>query len=330
MFNEYINRLQQIERFDRITNTREIKIGEIGDVGGATRLALQLPDGEAVTMEPRAQAQLLGQWHIPGDHFNRLPRDLQAAELSHFSRTAPKDVTVRAVRESGTGHALARAVLSDRYSPFDTVEVLETIAPYLEGWEIQRPDIHRDEMVLVATRPEVHDVSPRKVGDFVKTGICVRNAEIGTMALGVEFTLWRLVCLNGAICPEAEITVRQRHIFVDRRGFQVQLKNAVANVAEIGQAMIRQLRAAHDMPLPNLDPDGGCKLQAEVAKVLRREGLWTKEFQRAATEALGGQEEASLFGLVQLVTGAFAKNVSLAERAHRERVAGRLMALAGV
>ena len=327
MFKAYIEKLNQLVRFDRIASTKDIKVGEVATPGGATRLALQVPTGEVVTMEPRAQAQVLSNWSIPNDHFNRLPRELQAAELTHFARSQPKDVTIRVVEEPGVPYPTARAVLSDRYSPFDTLDVLQTVAPYLEGWELQRPDIHRDEAVIVATRPEIHDVSTRKVGDLVKAGISIRNSEVGTMALGVEFTLWRLACLNGAICPEAEVTVRQRHIFVDRRGFQVQLKNAVANVAEIGEAMVRQLRAAHDLKLPNLDPEGG-KLQGEISKILKREGLWTKEFQRSATTALNGQEEASLFGLVQYITGSFAKNASLADRVHRERVAGRLMALA--
>jgi hypothetical protein len=107
----------------------------------------------------------------------------------------------------------------------------------------------------------------------------------------------------------------------------VQLRNAVANVMEIGESMVQQLRASHELLLPNLDPDAG-KLQAEVVKLLKREGLWTRDLQRSATEALAGQAEASVFGLVQFLTGDFAKSASLADRVVRERAAGRLMALA--
>ncbi|MBI4864212.1 MAG: DUF932 domain-containing protein [Candidatus Riflebacteria bacterium] len=327
MFREIVAKLAQVVRFDRIASTRDIKIGEIEEASGATRLALQVPTGEVVTLEPKARSQLLSNWSLPPDHFARLPRELQAAELTHFAQSQPKDVTIRAVSETGAACPTARAVLSDRYSPFDHADVLATVGPYLDGWEIQRPDVGRDEMVIIATRPEVHDVSPRKVGDLVKAGISIRNSEIGTMALGVEFTLWRLACLNGAICPEAEVSVRQRHIFVSKLGFTTQLKNAVANVAEIGQAMIAQLRASHDLLLPNPDPEAG-KLQAEVAKLLKREGIWSKEFQRNASEALGSKEEASLFGLVQYITGPFAKQASMADRVARERAAGKLMALA--
>lgn len=327
MFTEFINRLESVTRFDLVTRSKDIKVGEVELPSGATQLAINAPTGEILTLEPRAQAQFLGQWDIPPSHFSRLPRDLQAAELTHFSRSQPKDLTLRAVREHGDKYPTARAVLSDKYTAFDNSDVLRAVEPYLSGFELQRPDIHRDEMVLVATRPELHDVSARRVGDLVKAGLMIRNSEVGEMALGVEFTLWRLRCLNGLISPQAEVSVRQRHIWIDRKGFEIQLKNAVANVMEIGETMIRQLRASHDLALPNLDPDAG-KLQGEVVKLLRREGVWTRDFQRAATEALAGQEEASVFGLVQFLTGPFAKNAGLAERVARERVAGKLMALA--
>ena len=327
MFQQYVDRLAQVQRFDRVVSSRDIQVGEVSTPGGGTRLAVQVPSGEALTLEPKAQIQLLGQWQIPPDHFSRLPRQLQAAELSHFTRAQPKGLTIRAVTEVSDRYPAARAVLSDRYTPFDNTDVLQVVTQYLEGFEIQRPDVHRDEMVIVATRPEVHDVSTRRLGDIVKTGLMIRNSEVGEGCAAVEFILWRLRCLNGLICPQAEVSVRQRHIWVNRHAFQVQLKNATSNVLEIGEGMVRQLRASHDLLLPNLDPDDG-KLQAEVAKVLRREGIWTRQFQQVATEALAGQEEASVFGLIQFITGAYAKNQGLVERSARERAAGKLMELA--
>ena len=327
MFQQYVDQLDKVTRFDRVISSRDIQVGEVATAGGGTRLAIQVPTGEALTLEPRAHNQLLGQWGIPGDHFSRLPRQLQAAELAHFTRTHPRDLTVRAVQEPSADGPVARAFLSGKYSSFDNVEVLKTVEPYLQGFEIQRPDVFRDEMVVVATMPEIHDVSTRRVGDLVKTGIQIRNSEVGEMAVGVDFIVWRLVCLNGLVSPQAEVSVRQRHIWIDRRAFVVQLRNAVANVSEIGEAMVRQLRAAHDLALPNLDPDAG-KLQGQVVQMFKREGVWTRAFQQSATEALSGQEEASLFGLVQFVTGAFAKQAGLADRISRERLAGKLMTLA--
>ncbi|MBI2942761.1 MAG: hypothetical protein HYY25_01050 [Candidatus Wallbacteria bacterium] len=327
MFTEFINNLARIERFDRAVSSRDIKVGEVEAASGAPQLAIQVPTGETLTLEPRARAQLLGQWQIPAPYFDRLPRQLQAAELTHFTRSQPKELTVRAVHEPSADGSAARAFLSGKYTAFDNTDVLQAVEPYLASFEVQRPDIHRDEMVLVATRPEVHDVSTRRVGDLVKVGLQIRNSEVGEMSVGVDFVLWRLACLNGLVSPQAEVSIRQRHIWIDRRAFVVQLRNAVANVAEIGEGMVRQLRAAHDLALPNLDPDAG-KLQGEVVRMLKREGVWTREFQKAATEALSSQEEASLFGLVQFLTGAYAKQAGLAERISRERLAGKLMALA--
>jgi hypothetical protein len=290
VFNEYIDNLARIERFDRVTSSRDIKVGEVETPSGATQLAIQVPTGESLTLEPRARAQLLGQWTIPAPYFDRLPRQLQAAELTHFTRTQPKALTVRAVNEPAADHPVARAIMSGRYTAFDNTDVLQAIEPYLISFEVQRPDIHRDEMVLVATRPELHDVSTRKVGDLVKVGLQIRNSEVGEMSVGVDFILWRLACLNGLVSPQAEVSIRQRHIWIDRKAFVVQLRNAVANVAEIGEGMVRQLRAAHDLALPNLDPEAG-KLQGEVVQMFKREGVWTREFQKAATEALSSPGE---------------------------------------
>jgi len=41
--------------------------------------------------------------------------------------------------------------MSSRYSPFDNEEVLRAIEPLLDRFELQRPHVDRDEMVLALT-----------------------------------------------------------------------------------------------------------------------------------------------------------------------------------
>lgn len=326
MFHEIIGHINKIERFDRIINTRGLKVGEVETPGGATQLAFRLPSDEVVTMEPRAQAMLLGNWRVPADHFDRLPRELQAAELTHFATRQPKELTLRAVTQPGVAIPTIRAALSGKYTPFDNAEVLETVSQDVEGYELARPDVQRDEMAVVLVRPEAHDVSKRQLGDLVKTGITIRNSEIGTMSLGVDFTAWRLACLNGMIRPTSEVTVRQRHIWIDRKSFAIQLRHAVMQAREIGMTIINGLRAAHDFALPNLDPDEG-KLQRGIVGLLRREGLYNRDFIREAAEVVGVKEEGSVFGLIQFLTGDYAKRGEMAERMARERAAGRILDL---
>lgn len=331
LFNAINARLAEVKRFDRLVGTKDIQVGEVENAGGGTELAVNLPDGGAVTLEDRAKSQLLGQWKIPPEHFDKLPRALQVAELNHFKDAEPKTLTFRAVGEPGTESAAARAVVSGRYEAFDTLDALKIAQEALEKsgreWRIGRDGVDRDEMSLLLLQPTSYDVSKRKVGDMVNIGLSLRNSEVGTMALGVEFAIQRLRCLNGMIVKDAVVTVKQRHIWVDRKSFEIQLKNAIQNVSEIGEVVIQQIIASHDLLLPNLDPDAG-KVQREVVSILRKHGMATKEFIASATQVLGKDEEASVFGLVQYITDKPAKALDTGGRLSYERVAGELMALA--
>lgn len=329
MFQTIQTRLASVRRFDVAANSKQIEVGEVARPNGGTALAVQTPDGQAFEIEPRAQGQLLSHWKIPGDHFDKLPRELQAAELNHFMKNQPKDLTVRAI-QNGSPTPAARAFVSVKYEDFDNSEAIEICSQVLptDQWEIAEDKVERDEMRLLIVRPELHDVSARRTGDLVKLGLSIRNSEIGTGALGVEFSTFRLVCLNGMIAQQAAVTTRVRHIYIDKASFRIQLKNALQNVAEIGLMIVGQMRASHDLLLPNLDPDAG-KVQREVVGILRRANLMTKEFTEKATHALGRDEEASVFGLAQFLTGPWAKSrASVMDRLGVERVAGQLMALA--
>lgn len=335
MFQPIISRLNSVRRFDVPVNTKSIEVGEVETPGGGTALALQVQTTEgaqALTIEPRAQAQLLSNWSVPAPHFDRLPRALQAAELNHFFSTAPKDLTVRTIKNGGP-LATARAFVSGRYEEFDSAEALEVAAETLSQhgggeWQIAEDKAERDEMRILIVQPQEHDVSARRVGDMVKLGLSIRNSEIGTGALGVEFSAFRLACLNGLVVPEAAVSVRQRHIYINKSTFRIQLKNAIQNVGEMGLALIGQMRASHDLKLPNLNPEDG-KLQRTVMGILRKHDMGTKEFVERATAALGRDEEASLFGLVQFVTGPWAKSrTTVMDRLSIERAGGALMNLA--
>lgn len=329
MFQPIITRLSSVRRFDIASSSKEMEVGEVETVGGGTALAVQVA-GQALTLEPRAQSQLLSQWSIPGDHFDRLPRELQAAELNHFRVKAPKDLTVRAV-QNGHPTPSARAFVSGKYEAFDTTEALMVAQASLTGeWAVAEDKVERDEARVLIVQPQEHDVSARRTGDLVKLGLSIRNSEVGTGALGVEFCTFRLVCLNGMIAQQAAVSVKQRHIWIDKQSFRIQLKNAVQNVAEIGQAIIQQMRASHDLLLPNLDPDAD-NLRRKVFGILRRHGMGTKDFLAQAEQALGREEEASVFGLAQFITNGYAKRQpTVMQRLGVERVAGELMALAAV
>lgn len=323
-----------IERFDAITSTRAIRYHAVETKGGGSRLAVETEGHAPVVLEPHSLGQMLNLWEIPGDHFAKLSRPLQIATLAEFSEKDAKEVTVRAIKTpEDIHHGAARAVVSGKFTPFDILDVLDVAQTVVQedggDWEVARHLITRDNMSITLTKPTPHDVSAKRVGDMVKVGITVSTSEVGDMSTNAEFGLWRLACLNGASYPHAEINVKQRHMWIDRMTLIVQLKRAIRDVAELGGMVVRQVRASHDLLLPNLNPDAG-KLQADVAKILTKEGIWSKAFREYAVTAMGTEEESSLFGLLQVLTGPWAKKPdrTLSDRLSIERASGKLMMLA--
>lgn len=328
MFREIIQRLGQVERLDRVVNTKDIRFGAVDGPAGAPRLALRLPTDEVVTLADHALAQLAAGWGVPAPHLTRLPVELAVEELKHFSHNAPREITIRSITEPGQEHLVARAVLSGKYERFDSRDVLEAVEPYLRGFEVSSAIVERDEMRVLVTMPgHDFDVSSRRVGDVVKAGLMISNSEIGTMSLRAEFSLLRLACTNGMTAADF-VHTKLRHIYVDRGEFVARLRDTVARAGQVGEQIARRLEATHALALPNLDPDEG-KLQRQVVGILRRENLWTQVFAQEAEQALGSEEEASVFGLIQFLSdNARLATARLSDRVHRERVSGRLAALA--
>lgn len=318
-----VSRIPKIEKLDRIEDSRGLRLGEC-DTEDGPQLGLRTGSGEIFAMEPYAVTGLLSQWEISKKTFDKMPRDVQAAMVHHVAHHEPKQVLIRGVQAEGM--PVARAVLSDKYVPLDAEDTIDTVAPYLDdGFELRRAEIHRDDMVTVVTRREEHEVG-RTVGDIVKCGLTLRTSFVGRMALTLSVSAWRLVCSNGLVLLDNNAKgIYQRHIHIDRSRLVQQLEQAVASVSLLAPQVVRQLRAAHDLVLPNLNETEG-RLQKSVVSVLRDAGIWTRAFEKAATEALGREEEASVFGLIQHITHR-AKELSLVERGQREAIAGRLLAL---
>ena len=54
----------------------------------------------------------------------------------HFSRKRPKVLTYRGVKEPGQEYPALRAVMSEKYTPLDNVDVLRIIEPHIAGYEV--------------------------------------------------------------------------------------------------------------------------------------------------------------------------------------------------
>lgn len=335
MFQAIASRLSAVRRFDKIVNTKSLEFGEMESPSGrGTELAIQ-SGSETMILETLGQQQLLSHWKVPNDHFTRLPRELQVAEMEHFARKSPVDVMLRTVGGGDTGQPhVIRSVPSASYDPFDTMEIMEAAESVLPtNWELARDGAGRDEAVVSLMKPVTYDVShTKKLGDLVRVGLSIANSEVRTGAAVVLFSTQRLKCLNGMCITTPEVTVRQRHIHCNKNMFRIQIQNAISNADRMGVEIVRSLQASHAMLLPNLDPDEG-KLQRNVMAVLRKHSLATKPLLEEARQILGAPgamgEDASLFGLIQFLTDKPAKRQATEMgRLAYERAAGELLAMA--
>lgn len=111
----------------------------------------------------------------------------------------------RTIRTLQNGSKLARAFLSDRYRRLDNEQVLEQIIPALgaiPGLQITECELTENRMYIKAVTPRI--AGEVKVGDHVQAGLVISNSEVGAGALNISPLVYRLVCLNGLIVPDAK------------------------------------------------------------------------------------------------------------------------------
>lgn len=161
-------------------------------------------DGSAESFNIRdtAHGQLSTRLAIPKKYYDRMLYEqpaLLASNVNTWLADSPNDKRMVRVLNNQV-----RAVLSDRYQRIENEEVAEMVLPVLmeqTDMEIVSSQITESRLYIKALFPRIGgDV---KVGDRVISGAAISNSEIGMGALKVERLSYRLVCLNGAISPDA-------------------------------------------------------------------------------------------------------------------------------
>jgi len=128
-----------------------------------------------------------------------------------------------------------RGVVSERYVPFDNVDLLKALEPIVRERDLQIQSLRQDDghMNLRLLMPK-----PIEVGDFVDpegsemfAGYVVRNSEIRLAAVSVAAMVWRLICTNGLIAPAGDISVfRQIHYGQPAERVRAHLPEAIREV----------------------------------------------------------------------------------------------------
>lgn len=162
-------------------------------------------------IRPLAHDQIGGRLNIPGKYYDRMlstAPELLATNVNTWLRKNPEKRMLRTL-----GGDL-RAFLSNRYQRIENEEIAEVALPVLSDI----PDVQFVSTEVTERRLYIQAVAPRiqgevKKGDIVRAGVVISNSEVGCGAVSVSPMIWRLVCLNGMICPDG----RFRAYHVGRR-----------------------------------------------------------------------------------------------------------------
>lgn len=137
---------------------------------------------------------------IPAKYYDRMlteSPELLATNVNHWLRAEPETRLVRTLDSN------ARAFLSNRYRTIDNYDVADAVLPALvnhgAGLRVESSEVTDRRLYIKAVSERIQGTV---VGQAVQAMISISNSEVGLGAFRIEFGLFILRCLNGAIMPE--------------------------------------------------------------------------------------------------------------------------------
>jgi len=156
--------------------------------------------------------QMGGTLGIPAKYYDKLREkspSLLAQNVNWWLHTEQRQQMIRTLSLKDE-NPIARAFLSERYRPLDNVDLINELVPLIneKGADVKSCELTDSHLYLHASFPEIE----REIteGDVVRSGILIRNSEVGLSSLKVQPWIERLKCLNGMIV--ADSGVRKYHV----------------------------------------------------------------------------------------------------------------------
>lgn len=215
-------------------------------------------DHREVPLRSHAFTQLCSRVGAPTPYIKKLPAKLQAAALNWGIKEEASQNGNLLRLASGE----ARALLSDRYAPFDNrlvIEVLEDTlrkAGMLHDVRVRSVAYGKTaSMRMTLPGDDLVIENPTKVGDVVEIGLDLLNGEIGNRSVSISPVTWRLVCLNGMRSAQKLGTTRLNHIGDPERlkeAFRDGVPAALASAQGLGDTMQKSIDVMLDDVLGEL------------------------------------------------------------------------------
>lgn len=246
----------------------------------------------------------------------------RADEINRRLSRMPGKTKVRAaVDPLGEIDGVARAFLSESFTPIDDVRIFDamakTLAPMLASFRFDRVELTDS----TAHYSAVHVEARRVGGDELHPGWHLRNSEVGGGAVSVDDFWWRLACTNGLLLEVgAKRLLYRTHRPMEDDLLQAALVLAMARLPDRWDEAASLFERAQHAQVT--EPDSAIELALDAPEIPRK---LVEEAQRVALA--GG--ERTRYGVVQAITEvAHTKNTDPNVRFAMERAAGRYLAAA--
>lgn len=247
----------------------------------------------AIYMKPHALEQYLGRLQYPAKLYRTFPDKLNVLNLNYLVQHGAYDKPALIRIQDGDQ---ARAVMSEDFSPLDTLDVLTIAEPLLKDglvrWHFDDEMTFHISVSFPSTQTEL------KVGDIVEQGIHFSNSEVGVRSVTIAAFVYRLKCLNGAIGGGDGDVFRFRHV-----GNGDRLREAVTAAIESTKLTATRIIAEFQDALNVQISQPFVFLE----QAFKQRNL-TQEQLKATMDALMNEpEKGNLFGISQSVTAAAKK-----------------------
>lgn len=283
-----------------------------GDTPSVTRM-----EGETTLLARRAKLQLCARLGMPEKVLDRLSPGLRFAAINHLIQQYEGDSMMTFRTIAGDDKRVVRALVTDRYTPLDDVDIVPIVADVLADTDAEvklatfEDDYTHLRIVFPKTQTEV------KRGDIIQTGISISNSETGMRAVRFDPFNYRLVCTNGMTSTENTGSTSLRHI-----GNAARLKDSVMRAIEDARSGAHLMQAAFKKALEHSVSD--------PIKAINDHGMdkLTQDQLKAVLAAYTVEPDPTLFGVINAFTRGAQMMGDMETRYEVERVGARLLAVA--
>lgn len=189
-----------------------------GESGGVVLKVADGNGGKVLTPNEWAHRQIASFTDVPQQYYQRIAKENPALLADNVNHGLEKVRQVNAEQEKSESRMLRtvggklRAFVSSKYRRLDSYDLMETVMPELvkNQFEVVSAEMTEMRFYMKAVTPRLQlDV---KKGDTVQYGLVISSSDVGAGSVRIEPLIYRLVCLNGLILPQA---IRKTHLGKD-------------------------------------------------------------------------------------------------------------------